>query len=128
MLKMVINSKIWYIVNKKIRLEVRHMPIDTLGWFIAGIFFAAFITLWFVSSYKELTEKRNSLVAIGEQVTLYRKLCMQERGGINEISSQKILSAKIAAYNEALKEYELSLKKLKNYIPAYMMGFKSFTN
>lgn len=47
---------------------------------------------------------------------------MQERGGINEISSQKILSAKIAAYNEALKEYELSLKL--NYVQRYMMGLK----
>ncbi len=55
------------------------MTAATLGWFIAGIGVAAFVTLWFLVSYKELSAKQNSLESITEQVQMHRRLHMQER-------------------------------------------------
>lgn len=99
------------------------MTAATLGWFVAGICVAAFITLWFAVSFKELSEKQKSLNIIIEQVQMHRRLYLQERGGENETAAQKILECKLMVYREIEKEYNVLLKKPLNRIPAYIMGF-----
>lgn len=99
------------------------MTAATLGWVIAGICVAAFITLWFTVSFRELSEKRRSLAAIGEQVQMHRRLYMQERGGENDASAQNILENKLMVYREVEKDYNVLLKRPLNRIPAYIMGF-----
>lgn len=101
------------------------MIVTTLGWFMAGISIAAFVTLWFVISYKELSMKRSSLEAIGEQVQIHRRLYMQERGGENDTVAKNILENKIMVYQEIEKDYKALLKRPMNRIPAYIMGFTS---
>lgn len=96
----------------------------TLGWFVAGICITAFVTLWFSVSFKELSEKRNSLEDINEQVQLHRTLYMQERGSENNAAARNILDNKLIVYREVAKEYDALLKKPINYIPAYIMGFR----
>ena len=101
------------------------MIVTTLGWFMAGISIAAFVTLWFVISYKELSMKRSSLEAIVEQVQIHRRLYMQERGGENDTVAKNILDNKIMVYQEIEKDYKALLKRPMNRIPAYIMGFTS---
>lgn len=101
------------------------MIVTTLGWFMAGISIAAFVTLWFVISYKELSMKRSSLEAIVEQVQIHRRLYMQERGGENDTVAKNILENKIMVYQEIEKDYKALLKRPMNRIPAYIMGFTS---
>lgn len=100
------------------------MTTATLGWFVALIFFVAFITLWFSVSYRELSKKRRSLDAISEQVAVHRRLCLQERGGRYEISAQNMLSNKLIVYGEATREYNALLKKPMHRIPAFILGFR----
>ena len=104
------------------------MTTFALGWFAAGIFFAAFIFLWFCISYQELSLKRSSLNAISEQVAMHRKLFMQERGGQFDSSAQNMLSSKLIAYEEAKKIYNGYIKKPLYFIPAYIMGFRNIGN
>lgn len=99
------------------------MTLASLGWFVAGICIAAFVTLWFIVSYKELSAKKKSLDTIGEQVQMHRRLYMQERGGENDIAAQKILENKLIVYREVEKDYNALLKRPLNRIPAYIMGF-----
>lgn len=99
------------------------MIAATLAWFIAGICVTAFVTLWFVIIFKELTEKLKSLEIINEQVQMHRRLCMQERGGENDAVAKKILENKLMVYNEVKKKYNALLKKPMIGIPAYIMGF-----
>ena len=99
------------------------MTAATLGWFTAGIFVTAFVTLWFTVSYRELSIKKKSLTAIGEQVKIHRTLYMQERGGENDAAAQKILENKLMVYREVVKNYNEVLKRPINRIPAYIMGF-----
>ncbi len=99
------------------------MTAATLGWFIAGICVTAFITLWFIVSFKELSAKQKSLDNISEQVQMHRRLYMQERGGENDTAAQKILENKLMVYREVEKDYNALLKRPLNRIPAYIMGF-----
>lgn len=99
------------------------MTAATLGWFVAGICVAAFLTLWFIVSFKELSAKRKSLEIINEQVEMHRRLYMQERGGENEAAALKILENKLLVYREVEKSYNALIKKPMNRIPAYIMGF-----
>ena len=96
----------------------------TFAWFIAGICGAAFITLWFVESFKELSAKRKSLEIIGEEVKMHRRLYMQERGGENDEAALKVLESKLMVYREIEKNYNALLKKPMNRIPGYIMGFQ----
>jgi hypothetical protein len=95
----------------------------TLGWFIAGICVVAFVTLWFLVSFKELSAKRKSLDNINEQIHMHRRLYMQERGGENDAAAQNILENKLMVYREVEKEYNALLKRPLNRIPSYIMGF-----
>ena len=99
------------------------MTTAALGWFIAGICVAAFVTLWFVVSFKELSTIQKSLDTISEQVQMHRRLHMQERGGENDAAAQKILENKLMVYREVEKNYNTLLKRPINRIPAYIMGF-----
>jgi hypothetical protein len=99
------------------------MSAATLGWFIAGICLAAFITLWFAVSFKELSTMQKSLDTISEQVHMHRRLHMQERGGENDAGAQKILENKLMVYREAVKKYNVLLKRPLNRIPGYILGF-----
>ena len=100
------------------------MIAATLGWVIAGICVAAFVTLWFIVSFRELSAKRKSLDASSEQVQMHRRLHMQERGGENDAASQNILENKLMVYREVEKGYNALLKRPINRIPAYIMGFR----
>jgi hypothetical protein len=99
------------------------MTAATLGWFIAGICVTAFVTLWFIVSFKELYAKQKSLATISEQVQMHRRLHMQERGGENDAAALNILENKLMVYREVEKNYNALLKKPMNRIPAYIMGF-----
>ena len=99
------------------------MMMAALGWFIAGICMAAFVVLWFSASFKELNAKRESLAMIREEVRRHRKLYMQERGGEYDVAAGNILESKRMAYREISKEYDVLLKKGRNRIPGYIMGF-----
>jgi len=101
------------------------MIAATLGWITAGICVVAFVTLWFIVSFKELSEKRKSLEAISEQVQLHRRLYMQERGGENDAAAQNIFENKLMVYREVEKEYKTLLRRPMNRIPGYIMGFQS---
>jgi hypothetical protein len=105
----------------------RGMPMTaaTLGWLVAGVCVLAFITLWFTVSYRELSAKRKSLVAIQEQVQIHRRLYMQERGGENDAAALNIIENKLIVYREVEKDYNILLKKPMNRIPGYIMGFHS---
>ncbi len=99
------------------------MTAATFGWFVAGICVAAFVTLWFIVSFKELSAKQKSLDTISEQVQMHRRLLMQERGGENDMAAQKILENKLMVYRKIKKDYNVLLKRPMNRIPAYIMGF-----
>lgn len=99
------------------------MTAGILGWFIAGVCVQAFIILWFTVSYRELSAKRKSLMAIDEQVQIHRRLYMQERGGENDAMALKMLENKLMVYREVEKSYNNLLKKPWNRIPAYILGF-----
>lgn len=100
------------------------MTATALGWFLAGICLAGFVTLWFSVSYRELHAKRKSLDAIAEQVRLHRCLCMGERGGQNDSAAKNMLEGKLLVYREVAREYNALLKNPMHRLPAYILSFR----
>jgi hypothetical protein len=103
------------------------MTSATLACFFAGICFAAFVTLWFYVSFRELCAKRKSLYAISEQVQFHRKLYMQERDGEHEVAARNMFENKLMVYREVEKDYKDLLKKPMHLIPGCIMGFSFFS-
>lgn len=99
------------------------MTSVTLACIFAGIFFAAFITLWFYRSFQKLSAKCKSLNAMSEQVQFHRKLYMQERGGENEAAARNIYENKLMVYRKMEQDYNALLKKPMHRIPGCVMGF-----
>jgi hypothetical protein len=99
------------------------MPMDYLGWFLAGIFSFAFFALWFSTSYREVTKSHGNLQVIGDELHKHRLLLMQERGGENDTSAQKNLDSKRIAYREASKDYKKILENPMNRLVVMILNF-----
>jgi len=94
-----------------------------IAYFIAGISTAAFLTLWFVTSYRELARIKEEVVAAAEMVKMHRTLYMQELGGPNMKAAKRMLDTSNMVYMEIVKSYNVCLKKPLNRLPALMLGF-----
>lgn len=91
--------------------------------FIAGVCVAGFVTIWFTTAFKELSEKRDSLAALEEQLRLHEGLNAQTRDGPDAQSSARMLETSRMLCREAAKSYNLILHKPMNRFPALFLGF-----
>jgi hypothetical protein len=93
--------------------------------FIAVVCAAGFVTLWFTTAYKELSEKRESNDDLQEQLRLHQGLYDQMRGGPDALSSAGMLETSRMLCREAAKSYNRILHKPMNRVPALLMGFRA---
>ena len=96
-----------------------------IAWFIAGICVAGSVTIWVTSAYKELAAKRNSLVALEEQLRLHEGLYAQARDGPDSHASAGMLETSKMLRHEAAKSYNSIRRKPMNRIPALLLGFRT---
>lgn len=92
--------------------------------FVAGICVAGFVTIWFSTAVKELSAKRNSLAALEEQLRLHEGLYAQTMDGSDAQPSARMLETSRMLCREAVKSYNLILRKPMNRFPALLMGFR----
>ncbi len=92
--------------------------------FIAGLSTAAFLTLWFVISYRELAHKKLGVAAAAEQVQMHRTLFRQARGGPDAKTAKRMFDTSRLIYAEAAKCYNNTLKKPIYLFPGLIMGFR----
>lgn len=91
---------------------------------IAGISTIAFLSLWFVTSYRELSHKKQEVVAAAEQVKMHRTLRLKECGSSNRQAAKRMLDTSYMIYMETVKGYNSVLKKPINRFPGFIMGFR----
>lgn len=92
---------------------------------IAGICAAGFVTIWFVTVYKELSSKRNTLADLKEQLHLHERLNFQAKDGPEAQSAAKMLETSRMLCREAAKSYNSILRKPMNRVPALLLGFRA---
>lgn len=93
--------------------------------FIAGICVAGFVTIWFSTAFKELSAKRNSLVALEEQLDLHEGLHAHTIDGPDAQSSAGMLETSRMLCREAAKSYNSIRRKPMNRFPALLLGFRT---
>lgn len=91
---------------------------------IAGICVAGFVSIWFATTFKELSAKRNSLEDLQVQLRLHQGLYAQARDGPNAQAAANMLETSRMLCREAGKSYNRILHKPMNHIPALLMGFR----
>ncbi len=96
-----------------------------IPYFIASISSIAFFILWFITSYKELTNKKQEVMAASEQVLMHRTLLnIQEQGSPNVHAAKRMLDTSYMIYEETVKSYNLVLKNPIHHFSGFMMGFR----
>lgn len=94
-------------------------------YFIAGISTIAFFTLWFITSYRELTHKKQEVMTASEQVQMHRTLLeIQEQGSPNIHAAKRMLDTSYMIYNETVIGYNLVLKNPIHHFSGFIMGFR----
>ncbi len=96
-----------------------------IAYFIAGICTTGFVTIWFTTAYAELSQKRNCLAALEEQLRLHEGLYAQARDSSDVWSAHKMMETSRMLCREASKSYNRILHKPMNLIPALLMGFRA---
>lgn len=91
---------------------------------IAGICASGFVTIWFMTAYRELWAKRSSLADLREQMCLHERLLSQARDGLETRSAARMLETSRMLCQEAAKSYNVVLHKPMNRIPALFLGFR----
>lgn len=90
---------------------------------VAVLCAAGFITIWFSTVYRELSEKRESLDGLWEQLQLHQSASAQARDGTEQEVARKMLATNRSIFLDALESYNALLRKSVNYIPALLLGF-----
>lgn len=94
-----------------------------IAYSMAGISTVAFITLWFTTSYRELSLKRQEVVSAKEQVEMHLSLYMQAQCSTNAQAAKRMLDTSRMIYGEIVKSYKNTLKKPLYRLPGFVMGF-----
>ncbi len=95
-----------------------------LAYIIAGLCAAGFVTIWFSTAYAELSQKRNNLADLEEQLRLHEGMYAQARDSSEVQTANKMMETSRMLWNEATKNYNSILHKPMNRIPALLMGFR----
>ena len=93
--------------------------------FVAGLCVAGFLTIWFVTAFKELSAKRNSLADLEEQLHLHEALWIQVKDSLDAHASAGMLETSRMLRCEAAKNYNCILRKPMNRFPGLFLGFRA---
>ncbi|MDD2483604.1 MAG: hypothetical protein PHQ50_01045 [Eubacteriales bacterium] len=86
---------------------------------------AGFLAIWFVTAFKDLSAKRNSLADLEEQLHLHEALWIQVKDSLDAHASAGMLETSRMLYREAAKGYNRVLRKPMNRIPSLLLGFRT---
>lgn len=92
--------------------------------YMAGISTATILTLWFVTSFRELDRKKKEVAAADEHVQMHRTIYMQVRGSPNAQAAKRMLDTSRVIYLETVKGYNDCVKNPIYRFPGFMMGFR----
>lgn len=98
-----------------------------IAFFIAGGSTTAFLVLWFVTSYRELSSKKREVDVAAEQVRIHYNGNMQESDNSNAKIAKKMLDTSRMIYSETVRGYNDVLFNPINCFPGFIMGFREMS-
>ena len=87
---------------------------EIVAFLIAGGSLLALNTVWFLSVYRILSEKRKSALSAAEQV----------KGSPQELTARRVLSVSREIFQQIRDGYNQALRRPLCRIPGYLMGFR----
>jgi len=98
--------------------------LTIIPYLLAGVSTIAFIALWFWVAYQELVAKQKMVQSATDQLLACRKTYLQSKDEAGEAESETILARSQDIYIQSITLYNQALKKPRNFIPGYIMGFR----
>lgn len=92
-----------------------------IAWLIAIISTAACLTLWFRDVRRIIRERLNTVESAAEQLASCRKRAAEADP---DGTTAEILARSEHIYQQAVELYNRTIRKPKNFLPAYLMGFR----
>ena len=97
---------------------------EIVAFLIAGGSLLALNTVWFLSVYRILSEKRKSALSAAEQVRLHTDGFRQVKGSPQELTARRVLSVSREIFQQIRDGYNQALRRPLCRIPGYLMGFR----
>ena len=91
---------------------------------VAFISTISFLMLWFLTVYRELRSKKDTVNSAENQLAACRKNHMLSSDSTDEQTTKPILSRSIDIYNQSVTLYNQALDRPWNRIPGFLMGFR----
>jgi len=83
-----------------------------------------FLNLWFMTVYRELRIKADTVKRAENQLAACRKTHMLSDGRIDEQEAKSILSRCMDIYKQSVTLYNQALNRPWNRVPGFLMGFR----
>lgn len=96
-----------------------------IAYCIAGLSVLSLLLMWFISTYKVLSRKRNAVYKAREALQLHVDGYQRIQGSPEESTARHILDTSVQIYEQIRMAYNKALKKPKYQIACFLMGFKS---
>ena len=91
---------------------------------VAFISTISFLMLWFLTVYRELRSKKDTVNSAENQLAACRKNHMLSSGSSDEQAAKSILARSLDIYNQSVTLYNQTLNGPWNRIPGFLMGFR----
>ena len=92
---------------------------------IAGLSMLSLLLIWFIGTYKVLSQKRNAVNKAAKELQLHRDGYQSVLSLPEESTARHILDTSIQIYDQINLDYYNALKKPIYRFTGFLMGFKS---
>jgi hypothetical protein len=99
---------------------------DAISYYIAGLSMLSLLMIWFVSTYKVLSRKRNAVYKAAEELQLHRDGYQGVLSRPEESTARRILDTSVQIYAQIKLVYNNALKRPIYRFTGFLMGFKRF--
>lgn len=95
-----------------------------LAYFIAGVSTTGFVSIWFMTSAKDLSHAKKDVEGALQQLQLQEDAYPQVQNGPYEKTAYHSLEIARLIVQETQKGYEQTRHKFMNRIPAFVLGYR----
>jgi len=117
-------SRLNRVISKSTQTKGGIDLVTIIAFVLALISTISFLTLWFMTVYRELRSRTDTVKSAENQLAECRKNHMLLSDSSDEQAAKSILSRSMDIYNQSVMLYNQTLNRPWNRIPGYLMGFR----
>jgi hypothetical protein len=96
-----------------------------ISYYIAGLSLLSLLMIWFISTYKVLSRKRDAVYKAAEELQLHRDGYQGVLSRPEESTARRILDTSVQIHDQIKLVYNSALKSPIYRFTGFLMGFRS---